>query len=80
MVQPWSLGIAMGVSWESGGENWKGGAEMRRGQMWGNPKLLLWAVLGGVESLGNMSGGSWNVTSIEMLLSWRQEMVQEIPK
>lgn len=48
--------------------------------MWGNPKLLLWADPVGTESLGNMSGGRQNVTSTELLLSWRQEMVQEIPK
>lgn len=46
----------------------------------GNPKLLLWDASIGVGSLGNMSGERWNMTSIELLLSWRREMAQEVPK
>lgn len=73
-----SSGKILGI-WGGQG-NWREVVRGRRGEMCGNPKLLLWAVPVGVESLGNMFGGRWNMTSIEQLLFWRQEMVQEIPK
>lgn len=65
------LGIAVGGSWESGESGETGGRWCGEGNV-GNPKLLLWDASVGVESLGNMSGERWNVTSIELLLSWRQ--------
>lgn len=64
-----SLGLATGGCWESvGASNWR---DLGRwgAKCWEVPLLLPWAVLVGVESVGNVSGGRRSVKTVDQRLS-----------